>query len=677
MNNNNTSTTIFRQLILNVIFPVVIALLLLGILNYRRTRNLLIEAEQSKNQIISDEIKGILEFQDIALDLIESDLNEDLEGYSNKLINYYFENTEDIEKIDLNKIREELGMNKETEDIYVISKNGVVVNTTFEKDANLNFFDFGDEFKQFLLGILAKRSYVSERFTIEGKTKRLKKYTYQATNDGKYIVELGIYSSRADNVIDAIRNRLKEISNKQNNISSVDLFLGSENPFSLNQSKKLSEKQLQILLNVFSSKKKQKLRQEVEGKMMSYEYIYMYRENTNLYKDAVIRIISDKTEEIAFLRNELLKSILIFAAMIIAVIVLISKKTQVITSPIKKLVDNVNRITDGNLHERATVEGNNEITALSKQFNLMLEKLEELYSGLERKVAERTAEVVAQKEEIESQRDNLAEKNERLQIAYKEIEEQKKHITDSIHYAKRIQNAILPPEDYVQEALVDSFILYKPKDIVSGDFYWVTQKDNFIYFAAVDCTGHGVPGAFMSIVGNDQLNYAVNVKGARNAAEILDELNKGVTNSLRQRKGVSEVKDGMDIALCALDKENQTLQFAGAFNPLYHLRNNELTITKGNKFPIGAFIEEDLQHFDNHEIKTEKGDVFYIFSDGFADQFGGTRGKKLKYKQFQEKLLEINGLPMNEQKTILDEFITNWMGDLEQIDDILVIGLRT
>ena len=677
MNNKSAGTTIFRQLILNVIFPVVIALLLLGVLNYRRTRNILVEAEQSKNQIISDEIKGILEFQDLALEIIEDDLNKALEEYSDQLVNHYFADTDSIEYMDLERIREELGMNKRTEDIYVISSDGVVVNTTFERDSGLNFFSFGEEFKNFLLGILKKKGFTSERFTIEGKTKRLKKYTYQATNDGKYIVELGIYSSRADDIIDAIRNRLNTISRKQSSIYAVDLFLGSENPFSINRTKELSEKQKNILLNVFGSKKNQKVKEQEDGKMMSYEYIYMYRENTNLYKDAVIRIVSDKTEEIAFLRNELLKSILIFAAMLIAVIILIFKKTQVITHPIKKLVDNVNRITDGNLNERAIVEGNNEITTLSKQFNLMLEKLEELYSNLERKVAERTAEVVAQKEEIESQRDHLAEKNERLQIAYREIEEQKKHITDSIHYAKRIQNAILPPVDFVEEVLPEFFILYKPKDIVSGDFYWVNKREELAYFAAVDCTGHGVPGAFMSIVGNDQLNYALNVKGVRKPSDILDELNRGVTNSLRQKKGFSEVKDGMDIALCALDRENSILQYAGAFNPLYHIRNGKLTIIKGNKFPIGAFVEEELQQFDNHEMKVEKGDAFYIFSDGFPDQFGGEKGKKLKHKQFQEKLLEIYELPMKQQESLLDEYIIKWMGELEQIDDILVIGVRT
>jgi len=145
---------------------------------------------------------------------------------------------------------------------------------------------------------------------------------------------------------------------------------------------------------------------------------------------------------------------------------------------------------------------------------------------------------------------------------------------------------------------------------------------------------------------------------------------------LRQRKGVSEVKDGMDISICALDRKTNHLQYSGAFNPLYRIRDDELEITRANKFPIGAFLGEDLQEFDNHEMKTKKGDVYYIFSDGYADQFGGPKGKKLKYKQFQSKLMEIHKKPMEEQKQILNEYIMDWMGDLEQIDDILVIGIR-
>ncbi len=653
-----------------------VALLVFAVWNYYQVNGLLVQANQTKNSIISDEIRGILEFQDVAMESIENPLDIKLKDFSRRLIEDYFPETDDLESSDLYKIREELGMDAEKSDIYIINRNGIIVNTTFEQDKNLNLFSFGDALKQHLLGIFNSNEFTPESFTLEGNTGMLRKYVYQSTLDSKYIIQLGEYSDDANKVANAIRQRLNEISSKQPSVSQVDLFLDESNPFSLNNDVDLDEEEKDILMSIFE--KKQSFVREVknEGIAMRYEYTYMARKNTDLYKSAVIRIISDRTNEVKLLRNKLMLSLLFSGLTILIVIFVIFNKTQVITSPIKKLVDNVTRITNGHLNERALVEGNNEITTLSQKFNLMLERLEKSYNELEQKVIERTAKISKQKEEIESQRDNLAEQNNRLESAYMKIEEQNKHITDSIHYAKRIQNTILPPDDFIERILPESFILYRPKDIVSGDFYWAAEQDNRAIIAAVDCTGHGVPGAFMSIVGNNQLNYSVSVKNARNANEILDELNKGVTHSLRQTNEGSAVKDGMDIALIMVDYDNMKLQFAGAFNPLYFIRNGELTITKGNKFPIGAFVGEELQKFDNHEFDVKKGDIVYIFSDGYADQFGGDRGKKFKYRRFHDLLLEIHNEPMARQRDILNETIVEWMGELEQIDDILVIGVK-
>jgi serine phosphatase RsbU (regulator of sigma subunit)/HAMP domain-containing protein len=318
---------------------------------------------------------------------------------------------------------------------------------------------------------------------------------------------------------------------------------------------------------------------------------------------------------------------------------------------------------------RETGAGNFEAsyTPLSKDDALghallkMRDDLAENERFLEQKVIERTEEVVRQKQEIES-------KNEELEILYKQV-------TDSIHYAKRIQDAILPSGMRVKKLLPDSFILFKPKDIVSGDFYWIEQKSDLVYFAAVDCTGHGVPGAFMSLVGYNILKDILNNTSASKPSEILDSLREGVVNTLKSDETGKQAKDGMDMTLCAINYEKMELQYAAAFNPLYIVRNGELLQFQANKFPIGAFVGEK-EHFDNHVIPLQKGDQIFIFSDGYADQFGGPNGKKFMVGNFRKLLTSIAALPSEEQKLKLDETLVSWQGGQEQVDDVLVIGVK-
>ncbi|MCK5168347.1 MAG: HAMP domain-containing protein, partial [Bacteroidales bacterium] len=394
-----------------------------------------------------EEIIQIMELQDVALEIVEQYLNPIMESYSNELIHNYFKNTDNIEFADLHKISKELGMDPEMEDIYIINKEGIIVNSTFESDLGLNLFSFGEEHKQMILGIFDEGKYVNELFTIESNTKRLKKYTYHPTLDGKYIVELGIYSRRADEIINFIKKVEKELSQNQPSIVDFNIFINKDHPISLNKDIELSETEIAFMKERFVKQDSTRIPKKLNKQKLYYNYLYIHRTNSDLYKGAVIRIISDRTREDILLRNELIKFISIFGLTIVVVIVLLYRKTKVITTPIKRLVEKVNRVTNGHLDERADVIGNNEITTLSQKFNSMIEELESYYNELEQKVKDRTAEVVRQKEVIEI-------KN--------------KHITDSIRYAKRIQNAILPPDNFVKQLLPKSFILYKPKDIVSG-----------------------------------------------------------------------------------------------------------------------------------------------------------------------------------------------------------------
>jgi serine phosphatase RsbU (regulator of sigma subunit) len=252
-----------------------------------------------------------------------------------------------------------------------------------------------------------------------------------------------------------------------------------------------------------------------------------------------------------------------------------------------------------------------------------------------------------------------------------QLEEKNKEVTDSIVYAQRIQRAILPSHRLIENYLPQSFVVFLPKDIVSGDFYWTEKKGSRVYFAVADCTGHGVPGAMVSVIGQNALNRVVNEFNIMQPAAILDKLNELVEEAFA--KSGTDVRDGMDIALCCFDSSAMALQYAGANNPLYHVSGSEISEIKGNKQPIGRF--ETKVPFRNHELKLKAGDSVYVFSDGIADQFGGPDGKKFKYKRVKELFLRIHGRPKSEQKNEVISAFSEWKGKLEQIDDVCVMGI--
>lgn len=261
-------------------------------------------------------------------------------------------------------------------------------------------------------------------------------------------------------------------------------------------------------------------------------------------------------------------------------------------------------------------------------------------------------------------------KNEKIKSQKATIETIYEEVQASIRYAKRIQQAILPPDKLINEYLKDNFVLYKPKDIVSGDFYWLEPVEGATLFAVADCTGHGVPGAMVSVVCNNALNRSVREFGLTDPGEILTKVREIVIQEFE--KSDEDVMDGMDIALCSL--EGNELKYAGAYNPLWIVRSGEIIETKANKQPIGQF--DDPVPYTTHSFDLEARDTFYIFSDGYVDQFGGPKGKKFKAKQFKKLLLSIQSSEMTAQKDLIDEAFEKWRGSLEQIDDVCVIGVK-
>jgi len=264
---------------------------------------------------------------------------------------------------------------------------------------------------------------------------------------------------------------------------------------------------------------------------------------------------------------------------------------------------------------------------------------------------------------------------ELIELQKFELELKDKNITDSLIYAQRIQEALLPSESYFRKHFSDSFILFKPKNIVSGDFYWIGEKGEKVFVVAADCTGHGVPGALMSMIGLKIIEKTINEDNIEIPSGILEVMNKGLEKTFSREKNIGTIiRDGMDIGLCVIDRKRKKLEYAGAFLPLYLIRDGNLVEISADKIIIGM-NPEGLSYLD-HDIDLLDDDIFYIFSDGYVDQFGGSENKKFMYRRFRYLLMTIHNFPVNDQKAILEENIKSWMGNNEQVDDMMVIGFR-
>lgn len=313
--------------------------------------------------------------------------------------------------------------------------------------------------------------------------------------------------------------------------------------------------------------------------------------------------------------------------------------------------------------ERAYSAGANDF--ISKPFN-KYELLIKVRSALN--LLNKIRETKLQKAEIEEKHQEVTEQRD-------QVASQRKDILDDIRYSKRIQEAIFPTAEYLKQLLSDFFILNLPRNIVSGDFYWAGEMPDKKVIAVADCTGHGISGAFMTMAGTAFLNEILSRYSSIQANEILFELRKLVMKLLKQKGEEGEAADGMDISLILIDKEKPKIQFAGANNPLYLIRNDEIIIHKGDRMPIGIHIFFE-KPFTNVDFEIQKGDMIYMFSDGYADQFGGPKNKKFRYNQFQELLLKIHNEPLGKQNEILERTILTWKGKNDQVDDMLIMGIR-
>lgn len=362
-----------------------------------------------------------------------------------------------------------------------------------------------------------------------------------------------------------------------------------------------------------------------------------------------------------------------YVGVILFVLILIYLSFRVssnMTRRIKFLSKNINEFVQSNYKKTAdysSVKGKDEVGELAKNMKLLEDEIVVHFSNYKRKVEKRTQEILNQKEKIETHKLIIEQKN--------------KDTLDSIRYARRIQESMLPKPKFLDQLLNDYFVFYRPKDIVSGDFYWVERLAGKLFIAISDCTGHGVPGAFMSIMGNNFLNQAINEKGLTTPNQILSYLNVAISGSLGQNNVQNEtteviVQDGMDIAIVVIDVLKSEIQFSGAQRPLLFITKDTMKEFKGDRHPVGGSTYGSNKRFNLVTIPYKPNDSIYLFSDGFADQFGGEKNKKFKYSKLKELIFSGRKVGMEDQKDLIQEALDIWQGNNDQVDDICLFGLR-
>lgn len=643
---SKSRTTIFRQLILNILVPVILAVLLFSSVSYYLNNKKLHENYYAQHRQIEQQALDLLGMYDLGLAHLEGAYSDRMENISNMLVHDYLGNTNGIDTINLFRISTLAGMDTSKEFIYIIDENATIINTTFLPDLHLDFSKRDTAYAVYMNDLRKRKVFVNDRFTNEVATGKIKKYTFQTTEDGKYLVELGFSSAGANQMWFTVQQKVKQISKAFPEIERIDLLTAIPNAKNSSVYPDLDT----VYKNMVIDKQPRHVELQVNGQTQFVDFFFVKMIQTDMYEGYVVQIISNDSGQEALVRSEIKKSLIIFCAIIIPLLLLVYFRAKKLTIPIIHLMSKAQNIAAGNFDERVEVTGENEISELSVSFNKMVSELQESYEGLEQKVRDRTA-------EIESQKRTIEEKN--------------KEVHDSITYAKRLQEAILPSVSDIQSTLPDSFILYLPKDIVAGDFYWFEKvAGGKILFAAADSTGHGVPGAMVSVVCSNALHRTVGEFKIYEPGEVLTKTRELVLETFA--KSQSDVKDGMDISLISLEKD--ILNFAGANNSVWIIRGKELIELKADRQPVGK--TEFPRPFTNHVFELQRGDAIYLLTDGYTDQFGGPKGKKFMSSNLKKLLLSIQSLKMREQEKIIRQEFESWKGTGDQIDDVCVIGIR-
>lgn len=642
-------SSILRQLLLNILVPVLGLFIVVFILTYRYNLEKLNEQKAQQRDAILAETRNLIAYFDFSMRSHERQFIDRMRKSAYQ-IQEELQSVPDPKTADLFTISRIAGLDSVNEHIYLIDRNTIIVNTTFPPDSGLNFSKIGNQYAAFFGALRKSGHFREDRFGLEMKTGRIKKYAFLATSNRQYIIELGFYSLQAEAFRNLLLKKIETFKNRYKGIRNVQLYLGVKGSPDIHMT---DPDKIKAYLRCLEKRAHQRVPADdpTTSATEQTDFFYLPALASKLYSGYVLEIDSDDSQSTYLIRELSWRFLIFFFITGLLITFIVYQRAKTIVRPIRQLSESTATITRGNLDTQITLSGSAEVNQLATSFNTMIASLRQSYETLEEKVVQRTEEVVRQKQLVEH-------KN--------------REIMDSIGYAQFIQQALLPQVSELHRHLPQSQVVYHPKDIISGDFYWFIGNETSCWFAVADCTGHGVPGAMVSVLCTNALNEQLTVNPGITTGELLDNVRDYVVRNLTNDKNY--VNDGMDISLCRLNKQTLALEWSGANNPLWIFRGAETLVLQPDKQPVGR--HEPMKHFTTHSISLQTNDLLVLFSDGFADQFGGPKGKKFKYAALRELIRENQSLSVEELKNILETTFVNWKGNTEQTDDVCLLLTR-
>ncbi len=637
--------TILRQLLLNLLLPVIAVLFIVFIVLFSYNQEKLNEQLRKEEQNILEETKNLTFYFDFSIRQHERVFIEPMREHAEQLRKTF--RLQSPKTANLFQLSRELGIDTTTEHLYIIDEHQTIVNTTFPPDLGLNFAQLNASYIDFFNDIRKQDVFKEDRFGLEMKTGKIKKYAFLPTEDHRYVIEIGKYSEEANAYRELLMKRIASLGNRYASFKKVDLFLGVKgSPDVRSTNKKFNAAYLKCL----ATTRPQTIaidRPETAYKER-WDLFFIPVRDSKLYAGYILALEVDDSEEQFLFADLFQRFVLIFAISIGLLMFLMIWRARKIANPIRSLSKQTLSISSDKLSTVVEASGSAEIEQLSANFNKMIGQLKESYETLEEKVVERTRELSEQK------------------II---VEEKNKEIVESIEYARFIQQALLPDLSVAKQQVKELEVLYLPKDIIAGDFYWVQQLESEWWIAVADCTGHGVPGAMVSVLCMNALQQTFAEQNWTATGLFLDAVREKVIASFSKEQ--RQLKDGMDISLLRFFPKEGRLQWSGANNPLWIMRDQECMEWKGDKQPIGAYA--DQSPFTTHEIELASNDLVCLFSDGYADQFGGPKNKKFKYSTLKDTLQHTKRLDSSQRLAHLERTFTDWKGKEEQTDDVCVL----